>query len=76
MDTKDDKIFCTHCGKSWTMGEYGRLSGDDGETEFYHIPDWYEWERANVRSEIDKGTYSFTCDVRVDSLPMQRVILI
>ena len=69
MDSKDDKIFCTNCGKSWTMSEYGRLSGDDGVTEFYHIPDWYEWERANVRKEVDEGRYSFSSDVRVDSLP-------
>lgn len=69
MASKDDKLVCTHCNKSWTMGEYGRLSADDGETEFYHIPDWYEWERENVRGEIKRGEYSFNCDVRVDSLP-------
>jgi len=69
MTSKDSKLICTHCNKSWTMGEYGRLSGDDGVTEFHHIPDWYEWERANVRAEIERGEYSIACDARVDSLP-------
>lgn len=69
MASKDEKLTCTHCNKTWTMGEYGRLSGEDGETEFAHIPDWYEWERENVRNEIELGEYSFCCDVRVDSLP-------
>lgn len=69
MASKDDKIMCTHCGKSWTMSEYGRLSADEGETEFEHIPDWYEWERANVKKEVEAGTYSFSGEARVDSLP-------
>ncbi len=69
MTSQDDKLKCTHCGKMWTMSEYGRLSGDDGVTEFAHIPDWYEWERENVKQEVLDGTYSLSCDVRVDSLP-------
>ena len=42
----------------------------EGETEFSHIPDWYEWERANVRKEVEAGTYdSGPLQVHVDSLP-------
>jgi hypothetical protein len=51
------------------MDEYGVLSADDGKTEFSHIPDWFEWERANVRREIEEGRYSFEDDVDVYSLP-------
>ena len=51
------------------MSEYGRLSADDGITEFHHIPDWYEWERENVKREVDDGTYSFSCEATVKSLP-------
>jgi len=69
MTSKGNKLICNHCNKSWTMSEYGRLSGDDGITEFYHIPDWYEWERDNVRNEINAGKYNFSFDARVDSLP-------
>ncbi len=70
MDSKGTKIFCKACGKSWTMSELGELSADEGETEFSHIPDWYEWERANVRKEVENGTYSTgVMPVTVDSLP-------
>lgn len=52
------------------MTEYGELEAKDGETEFSHIPDWYEWERSQVRAEVDAGTYSSgELSVHVDSLP-------
>ncbi len=69
MDSKGTKIFCRECGKEWEMDELGRLSAVDGETEFSHIPDWFEWERANVRKEIDEGTYRFEDEVEIYSLP-------
>ncbi len=52
------------------MTPLGELCADEGETEFSHIPDWYEWQRANVRREIEAGTYSSgPLPVRVDTLP-------
>jgi len=69
MDSKGTELFCTACGKRWEMDELGSLHAKSGETEFSHIPDWYEWERANVRLEVETGTYSFTAPVRVMSLP-------
>lgn len=70
MTSEGAKLRCTECGKSWTMSEYGELSGDDSATEFSHIPDWYEWERANVRREVEAGTYSTgEMPVTVDTLP-------
>ena len=37
---------------------------------FTHIPDWYEWERACVRAEVEAGTYSTgDLEVHVDTLP-------
>ena len=70
MTSKGTKLFCAACGKSWTMSELGELTADSGETEFTHIPDWYEWERANVRLEVEAGTYSTgIIPVRVNSLP-------
>ena len=70
MASEGTKLFCKACGKSWTMSELGELSADTGETEFSHIPDWYEWERANVRREVEEGTYSTgEMPVTVDSLP-------
>ena len=70
MSSEGTKLRCGACGKSWTMSELSELSADEGETEFSHIPDWYEWERSNVRREVEEGTYSSgVLPVRVDSLP-------
>lgn len=69
MTSGGTKLTCTACGKSWTLSELSELSGEDGVTEFSHIPDWYEWERGNVRKEIEAGTYRLETAVHVDSLP-------
>ena len=62
-------LHCGNCGKTWEMSELGELRAQTGATEFAHIPDWYEWERANVRKEVLDGTYSFSDEVRIESLP-------
>ena len=69
MSSSGTVLRCDACGKEWNMNELGELEALDGETEFSHIPDWYEWERLNVRKEVQDGTYSFTCKARVDALP-------
>ena len=69
MDSAGAELFCTACGKRWTWHEDGRLEAQDGETEFDHIPDWYEWEREQVRTQIENGTYHFSDDVDVYSMP-------
>ena len=70
MDSEGTQLFCKACGKRWEMSELGELSAVEGETEFSHIPDWYEWERANVRKEVEEGTYSSgLLPVTVDTLP-------
>lgn len=63
------KLWCEHCKKEWEMTTLGELKSLQGETEFSHIPDWFKWERENVRSEIENGTYSFEDKVRIDTLP-------
>ena len=70
MGSAGVEIFCNHCGKRWKMTELGELRALEGETEFTHIPDWYEWERANVKAEVEAGTYdSGILPVHIDSLP-------
>jgi 1-acyl-sn-glycerol-3-phosphate acyltransferase len=69
MRSEKSQIWCDECGKTWNMSVYGELEADDGITEFPHIPDWYEWERGNVRREVEDGTYAFSSDARVDILP-------
>jgi len=51
------------------MSELGELSAEKGRTEFSHIPDWFEWERSQVRAQVEEGSYFFQDRVRVDSLP-------
>jgi len=63
------EIFCEECGKRWRLNEDGTLSALNGETEFSHVPDWFEWEREQVRGEIEAGTYRFSDEVDVYSLP-------
>jgi 1-acyl-sn-glycerol-3-phosphate acyltransferase/ribosomal protein L37AE/L43A len=69
MASEGSKLWCNSCNKQWEMSEYGELSALNGKTEFTHIPDWYEWERSQVRNEIERGAYRFESDVTVDSLP-------
>ena len=70
MISEGDKLICKSCGKKWTLTELGELKADEGKTVFSHIPDWYEWERGNVRAEVESGTYSSgELEVHVSSLP-------
>ncbi len=69
MIGKGIHLTCEECGKQWKMTELGEMKALDGETEFSHIPDWYEWERQNVRQQLLDGTYKYEDDVKVYSLP-------
>ena len=84
LNSKGVQLFCEACHSSWTMSPLGELTFDESSTHmdgtpkvqtvvpkgFTHIPDWYEWERANVRAEVEAGTYSTgDLEVHVDSLP-------
>ncbi len=69
MSSKDSELFCTECGKRWNLQEDGSLVSLNGETEFSHIPDWFEWERSEVREQVRNGTYSFEDEVDVYSFP-------
>lgn len=74
MTSSGSTLKCKSCGKKWTLEETGKLCATEGETEFSRIPDWYEWERSNVRKEVKNGTYHFECDTHVDILPKDRYI--
>ena len=69
MDSKGTELFCKACGKRWEWREDGYLQATDGETEFDHIPDWFSWERQQVKKQIEEGSYSFSDEVEVFSLP-------
>lgn len=60
------KLWCEACGATWEMDTLSRLHGVNTEAGFSHIPDWYNWEREEVRKEVQAGTYRFEDDVRVE----------
>lgn len=74
MRTAGTRLSCAACGSEWEMTELGELRCLIGETRFSHIPDWYEWERENVRQEVENGRYAFSCTAHVDALPKDRFI--
>ncbi len=69
MASSGDTLYCEECGKAWRLNEDGTLTAKTGETEFSHVPDWFEWEREQVKAEIENGTYSFSDEVEVYSMP-------
>lgn len=69
MASKGTEIFCEECGKRWNLNEDGTLAALEGETEFSHVPDWFEWEREQVRLQVESGEYAFSDEVDVYSLP-------
>lgn len=69
MASQGTELYCTACGKRWNWDEDGKLRALEGETEFDHIPDWFEWERQQVRKQIEEGTYRYEDEVDVWSLP-------
>lgn len=69
MTSQGARLSCQACGATWEMNPLGVLHALEGDTIFSHPPDWYEWQRENVRSEIEAGTYSLECEALIDSLP-------
>ena len=59
-------LTCKNCGKVYTLDEYGYLQAEDAV--FTHIPDWYAWERQQVRKELEEGTYRLEKDVDIGIL--------
>ncbi len=66
-------LTCGNCGVEYTLNEYGYLECKDSlvptthshKFDFSHIPDWYAWERYEVRKELESGTYSLDIPVKI-----------
>lgn len=65
MKGEGTTLTCGSCGKTWELTALGELEAMDGETEFSHIPDWYRWEREQVRGQLLAGTYRLDIDVDI-----------
>lgn len=71
-------LHCDHCGAQWQMTTLGKLERTVDSAAFPqadHVPDvshpprWYEWQRAEVKKEIDQGAYHLDIRCRIESLP-------
>lgn len=69
MSSSGAILKCEACSKEWELTVTGELLAKDGNTEFARVPDWAEWQRANVKAEIENGKYFFEDTVDVYSLP-------
>lgn len=73
MKGYETELKCMHCGAKWILGETGFLemksNGHATEkgspTPFTHVPDWYNWQREQIRKEIDEGIYQIEADVDI-----------
>ena len=65
MEGRGIHLTCGQCGKQWELTPLGEMQALSGETEISHIPDWYRWERQQVRQEILDGTYHLSEDVDI-----------
>ena len=59
-------LTCGSCGKVYTLDEHGYLTADGAV--FTHIPHWYDWQRQQVREELEKGIYRMEKDVKIAML--------
>lgn len=62
---KGTTLTCHACGKVYEMDEYGKMCAADGETEFSHIPRWYQWQRETIRKALEDGTYRLDTEVEI-----------
>ena len=68
MEGKGIHLTCHECGKKYELTPLGKLKALEGETEYPHIPDWFRWEREQVRQEILDGRYKLDVDVQIGML--------
>ncbi len=76
MKSHGSHIWCNSCEKVWYMDTLGGLEAIKGEeellTEFPHIPNWYEFQRDQIREEVESGEYFNEMDVVIEALPNAR----
>ena len=74
MEGKGINLTCHSCGKRWELKEDGSMQALTGETEFSHIPDWYQWERQCVKDEIEEGCYKLEVPVDIGIIKDEKAV--
>lgn len=59
------KWNCKNCGAEYELTEYGYMKSLNKDGVFDHIPDWYDWERNEVKKEIESGAYKLDTEVDI-----------
>jgi len=63
--SKSDTIYCTKCNATYQLTKEGYLKSLNNETKFNHIPDWFKWQREEVRKDIENNKYLLDEDVKI-----------
>ncbi len=58
-------LTCHNCGVQYELTETGYLKCNNQEGKFTHVPDWYRWEREQVKESLQNGTYRLETDVDI-----------
>ncbi len=74
MRGEGTELVCRACGKVWYMSELGQMVAKDGDTEYSHVPDWFDWQRACVREELESGTYRLDTPVDIAMIVNSRAL--
>jgi len=69
MYSRGIELGCYECNSSWILKEDGDLECQNSDTKFNTIPEWYDWERKEVRKEIEKNNYEFSFIAQALSMP-------
>ncbi len=64
-ESKGTRWSCHACGKEYRLTEHGFLQATDQESAFTHVPDWFAWEREEVKGELERGEYLLDIDVEI-----------
>ena len=65
---KGTTLVCHNCGAEYELTETGLLRALNRETIFDHVPDWYAWQRQQVRKELEDGIYALDREVDIGVL--------
>ena len=58
-------LTCHNCGVKYELTELGALKAVNAEPAFDQIPDWYRWQREQVKRQLEDGSYILDTDVEI-----------
>lgn len=64
---KGINLTCEACGATYELDTLGYLKGINVEPKFTHVPDWFRWEREQLKKELEDGSYKLDvpCDIAI-----------